>query len=845
MTQSLPQQDVTDDVVKDNGQTESFVPTPQRYTPNAANDMTMEFMPSAQDKPSAHQRKTSRSTLTAGSKSQKPHGYGSHRVMRVHARGGMGQISIARDENLKREVALKELFESAADREDIVQRFLDEAEITARLEHPGIVPVHAFGTDAQDKPYYTMKLVRGKTFHEAIKAYHALPEQAENKSATFRDLIRRCASVCQTMNFAHDKGIIHRDLKPANIMLGEHGETLIMDWGLAKPFSESGDGTLGDLAAEKLGERPEITQQGNVVGTPVYMPPEQAAGNHLLMNPQSDIYSLGAILYQILTNELPYSGKSSQEIVQKVLNEVPQKPSDVVKGIPKGLEAICLKAMAREQRDRYLTASTIFRDLTNWLDDEPISVKRDTRMEKAWRWMRKNRSLATTIFLSIITLLIVLGASGMMLERAKVKTVAATMLADAMRQLAEEALKLAREKEKQLALKEIELAEARETLAKSQDSSEVEKQSLRKRIDGLVEETNTLRSEINRLRIIAAELSGNEFPANDLDAIEKYMLPIPFDINAMSANRQVEINAFDTLSGSVHDLLDIGGADDKTFAVSNSVNPASITFTFPHVQKISGLRFKYTNEKFGVFSVEIADNLEDMEAKTDSYERLVADTLLDKEADHEESIVVFPRTIDLRVIRLTVQRTAGNDQVHLHSLRFWGVPNLTEVEDPLALTEDEYSRVRVKYPELELTENRSDYNVIVLRELSDAELRRAITIAGNTRESDLIIARATANDNTITLNGTEIAINIKAGERGSVILVSLGDENLKIDADKKSRVFVLSPGSEAKIAGLTMMNGFEGHGGVIFVVDASLNVSKTVFTGNSVNNGGGGAIVLM
>lgn len=163
--------------------------------------------------------------------------YGNHKIVRPHARGGMGQISIAHDENLGREVALKELFEKATAHNETVRRFFDEAKITAKLEHPGIIPVHSFGTDAKGNPYYTMKFVRGRSLKDIIKDYHALPEKAKNKPKMFRELIRRLAWVCQTMSFAHEQGIIHRDLKPANIMIGKHGETLVMDWGLAKPFA--------------------------------------------------------------------------------------------------------------------------------------------------------------------------------------------------------------------------------------------------------------------------------------------------------------------------------------------------------------------------------------------------------------------------------------------------------------------------------------------------------------------------------------------------------------------------------------------------------------------------------
>ena len=168
----------------------------------------------------------------------------------------MGKISIARDEPLKREVALKELLEAASANELCRRRFVDEAEITGQLEHPGVVPVHALGTDRQGRPFYVMRLVRGGTLKEVIDEYQRSPTVA-----ALRALLRRFVMVCQTMAYAHNRGVIHRDLKPTNIMLGNFGETLVMDWGLAKPLAggETPDSTVGDLAQALLPDRPDVT----------------------------------------------------------------------------------------------------------------------------------------------------------------------------------------------------------------------------------------------------------------------------------------------------------------------------------------------------------------------------------------------------------------------------------------------------------------------------------------------------------------------------------------------------------------------------------------------------------
>ncbi len=360
-----------------------------------------------------------------------------------------------------------------------------------------------------------MKLVQGKTFQEAIAYYHTLPDKSETKTAAFRDLIRRLASVCQTVSFAHERGIIHCDLKPANIMLGEFGETLVMDWGLARPFVKGGDTTLGDLAAEKMHNQPEnwsgAAETHRIIGTPSHMSPEQASGKFAVISPQSDIYSLGVILYQILTEQLPHAGDSTLEVLEKIQKEHPRKPSEIDKSVSKDLEAICLTAMDHEQSRRYPTVRAMFRDLTNWLDDESVSVRKETRWEKAWRWVRKNKTLAVTLLTSAFVFLIVLGISGIMLERARVKIVAAVMLADRMEQLArealeiaaEEALKLVGEEEDRLKTKERELETLWKQCENLNGDTEEERSALQNQVSALTHEVNSLRIEIEQFRRLA------------------------------------------------------------------------------------------------------------------------------------------------------------------------------------------------------------------------------------------------------------------------------------------------------------------------------------------------------
>ncbi len=227
---------------------------------------------------------------------------------RFLARGGLGEVVVVHQEELDRPVALKRI---RPDRlhDTARKRFLREAAITARLQHPGIVPIYGVGEDG-DGPFYTMPFLHGETLKEAVRRFHQDPTVGRDRARQALELsglLRRYLAVCETVAYAHDQGVIHRDLKPSNVMLGSYGETLVLDWGLAKRFS--GDPVGGGAEAEEDGDRPEaspddMTATGAVMGTPQYMSPEQAAGRPA--GPASDLYSLGAILYAILTGKSPY-----------------------------------------------------------------------------------------------------------------------------------------------------------------------------------------------------------------------------------------------------------------------------------------------------------------------------------------------------------------------------------------------------------------------------------------------------------------------------------------------------------------------------------------------------------
>ncbi len=219
------------------------------------------------------------------------------RILRPHAKGGLGQVSVARDEELQREVALKEIQERHADDPNSRSRFLLEAEITGGLEHPGIVPVYGLGQYADGRPYYAMRFIRGDSLQEAVTRFHSSADKrldSGERAVELRALLGRFLDVCNAIAYAHSRGVLHRDLKPGNIMLGQYGETLVVDWGLAKPQDPSAlktESVEGPIRPSSQGSS-EATLMGSTIGTPQYMSPEQAAGRLDLLGPASDVYSL-------------------------------------------------------------------------------------------------------------------------------------------------------------------------------------------------------------------------------------------------------------------------------------------------------------------------------------------------------------------------------------------------------------------------------------------------------------------------------------------------------------------------------------------------------------------------
>ncbi len=330
-------------------------------------------------------------------------GAGRFRKVRDHARGGLGVVFVARDEELHREVALKEIQDRHADDLDKRARFLMEAEITGGLEHPGIVPVYALGHYDDGRPFYAMRFIKGDSLKEAIGQFHANPTHKDDpgqRALALQKLLRRFLDVCNAVAYAHSRGVLHRDLKPDNVMVGKYGETLVVDWGLAKATGRSGEDRSDALPESTLvytspGGSAE-TLPGTVLGTPAYMSPEQAAGRLDLLGPRSDVYSLGATLYSLLTDRAPFTGKGLADILGKVERGEFPRPREASPWLDPALEAICLKAMALRPDDRYPSPPALAEDVERWLADEPVTAYPEPFARRARRWARRHRTALAT-----------------------------------------------------------------------------------------------------------------------------------------------------------------------------------------------------------------------------------------------------------------------------------------------------------------------------------------------------------------------------------------------------------------------------------------------------------------
>jgi serine/threonine-protein kinase len=377
-------------------------------------------------------------------------------LIRLHARGGIGQVWLAQDRTLDRDVALKELQPGRGDSPIAWARFLREAKITGLLEHPGIVPIYDLayrppevagkGAPAAARAFYTMRFIQGRTLHEAARDYHRRRALGRSDAMALRELVVSFLSVCNTMAYAHSRGIVHRDLKGGNIVLGDFGEVFVLDWGLAKVVA----GPASIVTATWMeGQEPvappspgddeavDLTLDGQVLGTPGFMAPEQAESRLDLVNQRTDIYGLGAVLYEVLTGQAPFHGESTFDVLRRIVNETVRPPRALVPDTPPALEAICLKAVAKRPEERYDSVTTLARDLRSWLADEPVSVCREPLPRRLGRWVRRHRTLVAAAGVVFMICLVALSASTVLIGLERDAKARAYSIANDQRQRAE------------------------------------------------------------------------------------------------------------------------------------------------------------------------------------------------------------------------------------------------------------------------------------------------------------------------------------------------------------------------------------------------------------------------
>ncbi len=342
----------------------------------------------------------------------------------VHATGGIGRVWRVMDTVLGREVALKEVRSDRLHIPTIGRRFLEEARVTSQLEHPNIVPVHDL-IDWSSRPYYTMRFLGDHTLLAAVRDYHRKHASGKPPMSELRSLLEAFVGVCNAIAFAHSKGVIHRDLKGQNVILGEFGEVIVLDWGLAKRLDSSDDPLAEPVPGMPTGPDCSIcgTLPGQAIGTPNYMPPEQAAGDLDRVNEKSDVFGLGAMLYLILTGRPPYDGGDYLEVIKKAIQANPDPPRAINPSTPPALDAICMKAMQAEPEGRYESARELARDIGHWLADEPVSAYREGVIARTGRWSRRHRTLVASgvMLLAVTTVALAVGAFLVNLEKDQVR----------------------------------------------------------------------------------------------------------------------------------------------------------------------------------------------------------------------------------------------------------------------------------------------------------------------------------------------------------------------------------------------------------------------------------------
>ncbi len=365
-------------------------------------------------------------------------------VIGAPMKGGIGQVWRVRDTLLDREVALKEPRTDRVLNPSERDRFCDEARITAQLRHPNIVPAFEVVKEAKGGPFYTMPFVEGPTLSDAVRDFHAQRQQGKAGVVELRRLLTILVTVCNAIDYAHNRGVLHRDLKGLNVILGKHGEVFVLDWGLAKvagaPQRENFDPVVPATRAPHAETRP-----GTQLGTPAYMAPEQAAGQVDEIDRRTDVYALGVILYEILTGRLPFEETDWAWLSRQIIHDAPPSPRWIERDVPAPLEQVCLKALKKKKDERYAGAGELAKEIQRWLDDEPVSAWREPWTVKMRRWLGKHRTLVSVAAASILVALVALTIATALLSVAYEAERAASDLAVRRQNEAEKAEKKAKE----------------------------------------------------------------------------------------------------------------------------------------------------------------------------------------------------------------------------------------------------------------------------------------------------------------------------------------------------------------------------------------------------------------
>lgn len=343
---------------------------------------------------------------------------GRYELVRKLGQGGLGRVWLARDVHLNRHVALKEIAHASGASQSVIDRFKHEAEITGRLDHPSIVPIYQLGEDkATGRVFYTMRFLGRSTLQDSVSEYHERRSEGDDDPMLLRHLLSAFVNVCHAIGHAHSRKVIHRDLKPENVVIDSFGQVIVIDWGLAKVINDASVESLVDSSTASTVGGAERTSEGQVLGTPLYMAPEQAAGRLDELDHRTDIYGLGAILFAIVTGYAPHektqkesvdTGVGSRGMISAIASGRSPLARDVNASVNPRLEAICCKAMARRRYARYQSATDLAEDVQRWMAGEPVSAYHESNWQRVGRWVSQHQRLSQSLLGAAMVVLVAL-----------------------------------------------------------------------------------------------------------------------------------------------------------------------------------------------------------------------------------------------------------------------------------------------------------------------------------------------------------------------------------------------------------------------------------------------------